>query len=268
MRTLLFDGDILAYQHAFKSEKVIPLAGGLHALVGCAATAGATMDEHIFRIIDALKADRSIVALSCPTGDNWRKKVLPTYKSNRLDTRKPVVLAAMEDKLREDFEVFERPTLEADDVLGILATTSSKKLVQGEVIICSIDKDFGTIPGLSFNWRKADYAAADTSIVHTSPEDADFAHLKQTLSGDAVDGYAGCPKVGPKTAEKYLTDPKFRKEGWNDWDVVVAAFEKAGLGEEEALRQARVARICRASDYDFKKKEVVLWTPTNYGGDE
>jgi DNA polymerase-1 len=42
---------------------------------------------------------------------------------------------------------------------------------------------------------------------------------------------------------------------------VVAAFESKGLTEEDALVQARVARICRASDYDFKTKEVKLWNP-------
>ena len=29
----------------------------------------------------------------------------------------------------------------------------------------------------------------------------------------------------------------------------------------DAIIQARVARIYRASDYDFKKKEVILWSP-------
>ena len=39
------------------------------------------------------------------------------------------------------------------------------------------------------------------------------------------------------------------------------AFEKKGLTEDDALLQARVARILRASDYDFKKKEPIMWTP-------
>ena len=45
------------------------------------------------------------------------------------------------------------------------------------------------------------------------------------------------------------------------WAVVLAAYEKAGLTEADALAQARVARILRASDYDFKQKKVKLWNP-------
>jgi hypothetical protein len=41
----------------------------------------------------------------------------------------------------------------------------------------------------------------------------------------------------------------------------VKAYDKAGLSEEEALTQARVARICRAEDYDRKSKKVNLWEP-------
>ena len=39
------------------------------------------------------------------------------------------------------------------------------------------------------------------------------------------------------------------------------SYEKAGFGEEEALTQARVARICRAEDYDLETKKVILWEP-------
>lgn len=45
------------------------------------------------------------------------------------------------------------------------------------------------------------------------------------------------------------------------WPVVVQAYEKKGLSEEVALVQAQIARICRRDDYDFKRKEVILWKP-------
>ena len=92
---------------------------------------------------------------------------------------------------------------------------------------------------------------------------ANYHHLLQALTGDTVDGYAGCPGVGPVAAEKILKE--FMAEEAFDvkaaWSAVVEAYSKKGLGEEEALTQARVARICRAEDYDFKRKTVKLWTP-------
>ena len=93
--------------------------------------------------------------------------------------------------------------------------------------------------------------------------------MMQTLTGDATDGYVGVPGCGPKTAEKILqkaldegtpwANPKQLREIY--WKHVIAAYDKAGFGEEEALVQARVARILRAEDYDDIQKKVILWTP-------
>ena len=43
---------------------------------------------------------------------------------------------------------------------------------------------------------------------------------------------------------------------------MLTAFHKAGLTEEDALVQARVARILRADDYNFKNGEITLWEPS------
>ena len=87
-----------------------------------------------------------------------------------------------------------------------------------------------------------------------SKEEADYNHLYQTLIGDTADNYKGCPGIGSVGAHKILDESP-------TWEAVVAAFEKKGLDEEEALLQARVARILRAEDYDFKKKVPKMWTP-------
>jgi len=79
--------------------------------------------------------------------------------------------------------------------------------------------------------------------------------LLQALTGDSVDGYPGCPGIGPKRAERLLN-----KE--TSWETVVAAYAKEGLDEEYALAQARVARILRWDEYNIKKEEVILWTPS------
>ena len=76
----------------------------------------------------------------------------------------------------------------------------------------------------------------------------------QILTGDRVDGYPGCPGVGEKTADKILkgVDPKDR------WEHVVKAYEKKGLDEEDALVQARLAKILQKEYFD-KDGNVVLW---------
>ena len=65
--------------------------------------------------------------------------------------------------------------------------------------------------------------------------------------------------MGQVKAEKLL-DAALEKEE-DMWSPVVAAYEKAGLTEEDALRQARLARILRWSDWNAEKKAPILWAP-------
>jgi DNA polymerase-1 len=163
---------------------------------------------------------------------------------------------ALRAHLIEAHKAYVRPGLEGDDVAGIIMT--SKVIVPGTKILVSIDKDMKSIPGLLFIPGKLQ------EPVEISEHDADYWHLCQTLSGDRTDGYSGCPGVGPAKAEKIIGGVyAVRDMGvaavWRE--RVVPAFEAAGLGEEEALLQARLARILRASDYDFARREPKLWEP-------
>lgn len=174
---------------------------------------------------------------------NFRKTILPTYKANRVGKRKPVAYSALVDWVVSEYDTKIVPTLEADDCLGIIATKSKEPTV-----IISGDKDLKSIPCNHY-----DFIHDVFSVV--SKAEADYNFLKQTLMGDKTDGYDGCPSVGKVTAERILDVDC-------SWDAVVAAYKKKGLSEEVAIEQARVARILRATDYDFKKKEVILWKPS------
>ena len=81
-------------------------------------------------------------------------------------------------------------------------------------------------------------------------------HLTQTLAGDQTDGYGGVPGIGVKRAETL-----FKNKGYS-WKTVVEAFKEKGLTEEDALTNARLARILTVDDYDFETKKPKLWTPT------
>ena len=77
------------------------------------------------------------------------------------------------------------------------------------------------------------------------------------MIGDAVDNYKGCPKVGEVSGEKILRDAE--KKGEDLWETVVNRYIKAGLTKEDALLNARMARILRKCEYNPKTKEVKLW---------
>lgn len=258
MRTLLIDADVVAYQASAALEQSIEWAPGhwtwdvnFHEV--CAAC-----DRAVENLMDKLDGDKAVLCLTDPK-HNFRLDVLPSYKTHRTTVKKPLVLLAVKQWMIDEREGVMRPGLEGDDVMGILATRKSKE----EKIVVSIDKDLKTIPGLYV--RTAPTKDADGieltgsyEIQEVSEQYADWWHLMQTLMGDTTDGYKGCPQVGEKRADTIL---ELTSTIADNWQAVVEAYASKGLGEEEALVQARVARILRASDYDFKKKEVKLWTP-------
>ena len=246
-RTLLFDADSFAYSVACMVETPIHWGDDLWTLHSDAKEAKLQLDNTIKRVVDLIDGTNSLFFLT--DGDNFRKAVLPTYKMKRKETRKPTILGELREYLIEKYGAVRWESLEADDVVGIHST--SPTLVKGERVIVSIDKDMKTIPGLVFNPNNA-----DVGIIKITEEQADLYHMTQTLTGDPTDGYSGCPGVGAVKAAKILNVPRADR-----WNAVLQAFKDAELGEEEALRQARVARILRAGEYDKKTGKVKLWTP-------
>jgi len=113
-------------------------------------------------------------------------------------------------------------------------------------MIASPDKDMRQIPGKLYNFD-------ETFTV--SPEEGAKWHLIQSCSGDQTDGYGGIPGIGVKRAETL-----FKEHGYS-WKTVVQAFKDKDLSEEVALTNARLARILTVNDYDFKKKQPILWSP-------
>lgn len=290
-RTALIDGDIFIYMAALANEYECQWDTWLWTLHANLDAAIAQFDDTVNDIVEDLKADNVVVALTDTT--NWRKDVMPTYKHQRVTKRKPVIYQAMREYVAETRETFQRPGLEGDDILGILSTHAH--LIKGEKIIVSIDKDMKSIPGLLLNDGRARKGMAgaltgfsstsyDDYVVSVSEADADRYHMMQTLTGDATDGYPGCPGIGPVRAEQLLIEglvlepreyPCTRgvnkgtmqtkwepgREG-TPWDIIISAYASVGLSETVALQNARVARILRADDYNFQLKEPVLWNPT------
>lgn len=259
MRTLLIDGDILIFQAASANEYETQWDDWLWTLHADLGAAIQQLTDKVDQLVADLESDDVIFALTDPV--NWRKAIMPDYKHNRVSKRKPVIYKAMREYVAETYTTFQRPTLEGDDVLGILATHPT--LIAGEKIIVSLDKDMLTLPGQVLNDGKARAAMANmphltyNDFVQTiSPADADRQHMLQTLTGDVTDGYKGCPGIGPVKAEKILSAAT---TGY--WPAVVATYAKAGLSEEVALQNARVARICRHTDYDLTAKAVIPWEP-------
>lgn len=256
MLTAIIDGDILCYQAAARAEQLIKWDDEIWTLSANYQQAKVLIKEMIESKVEAVdikgkKATDFVVVLT--KGDTFRHALLPTYKGQRDPRKKPILVGALRDYILEHYQelAYCVPPLEADDVMGILATDPTWMPNHGKVIVSS-DKDFHTIPATFYDFGK-------DVVTEVSEDDANHFWMLQTLMGDATDNYVGCPSVGPVTARKLLPEPAPLEEMWA---VVVHTFAKKGLSEDAALLQARMARILRHGDYDSNTEEIKLWQPT------
>ena len=244
--TLLMDTDIFAYRGACINED--KTAFGKY--VWDFEDACESVDQVIAELSENLKADRIIMCLSDEEA-NWRKDVLPTYKAARKETERPEQLYMLKDYLATEYESKGFPSLEADDVMGILST--HPHAIEGKKIIVSEDKDMRTIPGYLYAPHRP-----KLKTINITELQADQFHMWQTLVGDPTDGYGGAFGIGKGSI---FAQAVLEEDHEELWDTVLAGYGSKGLTETEAIQQARVARILRAEDYNIQTKELTLWEP-------
>lgn len=238
MTKLVIDADTLLYQALTFATDEVSFDGIEWSLTCDHNKARESFVFHLDRLRSFTPHDDYIL---CFTSDNnFRKSVLPTYKATRAGTRKPLGYRAFRGKIMDDYKSIMKEGLEADDVVGILGTKLDN------AIMWSDDKDLKQIPGRHISSEGFEF--------EVTPEEGEAFFLLQTLTGDAVDNYSGCPGIGPKKAESILGKSC-------TWEAVVDTYEKAGLTEADALIQARCARILRNGEYDSATAKPILWTP-------
>ena len=261
--TILLDADIPIFKFASVAQTTEPSwdEGGEEDIVlEDFEEVCSEVDGYVATMMNFLRADRIIVCLSEPKREmNWRRTVLPTYKEARSKTASPVYRQPLTDYMAEKYESFLKPTLEGDDVLGILAT--NPKVIKGDKILVSGDKDLRTIPSRQFtDSRNLMFNPDKDSIPYWNSEWlADYYWMWQTLIGDSTDGYTGLPKCGPARAIEVLDIPKPTSTLEVMWPKVVSEYAKKGLTEDDALVQAQVAKICRTEDFNYRTKRAIPW---------
>ena len=237
MTTLLIDADYIVYKACAAAEYDIDWGNDV-IMVGSKFS---DAYKNTIRDIDRVKSNffDPDVILFFSDSINFRKSVDPAYKGHR-NRKKPCGYRRVIHALHDDYRVIILPTLEADDAMGVYATSND------DCIICSPDKDMKQIPGSLFDMNEMFTIDAVSGWQW---------FLIQTLAGDQTDGYAGAPGFGVKTSSKF-----FSEHGYT-WDSVVSAFASKGLTEDDALMNARLAKILTSDDYDGTKP--ILWSPSN-----
>jgi len=235
---LLIDADFIVYKACAATETEIDWGDDTILVTSNFSDAYRATKRELTKIKNKFGSFSSMI-LFFSDSVNFRKKILPEYKGHR-NRKKPCGYKRVINKLKTEFEVIIMPTLEADDSMGVYAT---KHL--GNTIV-SPDKDMRQIPGQLYNLDE---------MFTVSPEEGAKWHLIQCCAGDQTDGYSGIPGIGVKRAEAL-----FKEKGYT-WKAVIEAFAERDLPEEEALINARLARILTVDDYDFNKHRPILWNP-------
>ncbi len=239
---LLVDADFIVYKACAAAETEIDFNDDVILVTSNFSDAYGATKRELTKLKDQFGSFTPII-LFFSDSVNFRKKILPEYKGHR-NRKKPCGYKRVINALKEEYKVIIKPTLEADDAMGIYATKNPGN------VIASPDKDMRQIPGQLYNF--------DETFTITPEEGAKW-HLIQTCSGDSTDGYSGVPGIGVKRAAAL-----FDKKGYS-WKTVVETYKEKDLTEEDALINARLARILTSDDYDFKKNRPILWNPSaNY----
>ena len=236
---LLIDADYIVYKCCAAAETEIDFGEDLIVVTSKFSEVMKNIDRELGKIKSEFFNPELILFFS--HHQNFRKQLYPDYKGHR-NRKKPCGYKRAIKALELKYEVIIMEELEADDALGIYATANP-----GNCVV-SPDKDLRQIPGLLYDLK------SDTVTI--DPEEGRKWHYIQTLAGDQTDGYAGVPGYGVKTATKL-----FEEKGYY-WETVVDAFKSKGMTFEDALLNARLAKILQASDYDFINGRFIAWYPT------
>jgi len=242
--TLLIDGDWLGYSSCASCETETRWSEWCHTLSVNPVEAKARASQRIGYWMNVTQDQDVRVCLSSyPT---FRHELSQEYKANRIGKRKPMALREVYEFLSATYNGVSMGQLEADDVMGLLATSGKV----ADPIIVSPDKDMKTVPGRLL---------VDDKVWTISKNEADRNWMIQVLTGDRADNVDGLPGVGPKTADKILGTTMTLREMW---PVVVKAYQKKGKTFTDALLAARMTRILRHGDYNIDEQKLTLWHPS------
>ena len=225
---ILIDGSAFLFRayHALGSQGGLSTRNGqpTHAIYGVVNMLKSLLREcqplHIAMVMDA-------------RGKTFRHDMYPEYKANR---------PPMPDDLRVQLEyvleiipalglpLISIPGVEADDVIGTLSTQAVE--LGFHVMIVSSDKDLAQLVNdkvvMVDTMKKTRLDIAGVKDKFGVPPERMIEYL--ALMGDSADNIPGIPKVGPKTAVKWLTE-------FGSLDSIVIRSNEIGGKVGEYLRQ-------------------------------
>jgi len=242
-KMMIVDGDLIIYKIASSLEEPIDWGNDIWTLHSDFNVGKQLFKQNIEHYKNYTKSADVIIAFS--DKENFRKQFDSSYKSYRKKIRKPICYQPLRKWVEKNYKFFSLPNLEGDDVIGLLATQHFKT----NNVIISGDKDMRTIS----SWH---CFIGDDQLEYVDELKADYNFCTQVLTGDVADGYRGLKGCGAVKASRVLLDKKNIDELW---EAVILEYERNGSTYEDAYHQARLARILKIGEYDFKTNKPKLW---------
>ena len=227
---LLVDGSSYLYRafHAMPD---------LRAVAGDPSSAPTGAIRGMINMLQSLRKEVPAEFAACvfdAKGPTFRDDLYPEYKAHR--SPMPDDLRAQIEPIHEvvrlmGWQVLDVPGVEADDVIGTLAVTAARQGI--DVVVSSGDKDLAQLVNAhitiidTMNGKRRDLAGVEAEFGVPARLMVDF----QTLVGDVIDNVPGVPKVGPKTAAKWLQE-------YGSLDAVVANADSIKGVAGENLRKS------------------------------
>ncbi len=204
------------------------------------------------KLVDEHHPDYIGVVFDAP-GKTFRDDIYPEYKANR---------PAMPDELREQIPPLQEmiramglpllviPDVEADDVIGTLATRAAAQGIP--TLVSTGDKDMAQLVGehvtLVNTMTDSLLDPAGVQEKFGVPPERIVDYL--SLMGDSVDNIPGVDKCGPKTAAKWIAD-------YGDLDGVIANADQIKGKVGENLRTV-LDRLPLSRELTTIKRDVAL----------
>lgn len=185
------------------------------------------------RVVEVYKPEYFAVVMDAP-GKTFRHEWYKEYKAHRpsmpedLSEQIPLLLSLIE---RHGWKLIQVSGVEADDVIATLSMQAIEQKM--DCLISTGDKDLAQLvqPGIKLVNTMTDELFDSDKVYEKFGVMPHQIVDYLTLVGDAVDNVPGVPRVGPKTAAKWLAE-----HGSLDAIILAAASFKGATGE--ALRQS------------------------------
>jgi 5'-3' exonuclease len=189
-------------------EKIIIIDADSFAYIGsnCEEVEQAydKVDTAISNIVSTSGASHYMVLIEKPYNNNFRKKIVSSYKIGRKGKPLPNFYNEIKEYITLNWGGYGLGGYETDDVIISLWKKCKEEYPFTEVLIASMDKDLRQFPITIFDT----YYNRFGEVTEISESEANYNFWRQMIQGDSTDSISGVKGKGLKKAESALNQSK------------------------------------------------------------